>query len=177
MTLVTLVSLWMLISVLATTTTTHAFAGVGTSFLAKQERQTTWSTTTTTTTTSRRDTSLFSFALLVEMEINPDRMEEFLEKIEFNAVNSRKEPQCQRFGELLTHTHTSTHTLTKSRIQKKKTCCGIKKIPTNSSFTRFTTPRRDWTFIGNKTISNNGRNFVTAMEWFHERVGNWMESL
>jgi len=38
------------------------------------------------------------FAVVVEAEIQPDRMEEFLAMIETNAINSRKEPGCLRFG-------------------------------------------------------------------------------
>lgn len=38
------------------------------------------------------------FAVIVEAEIKPDRMDEFLKMIENNAVNSRKEPGCLRFG-------------------------------------------------------------------------------
>lgn len=37
--------------------------------------------------------------ILVEAEIKEDRMEEFLEMIEKNAVASRQEPGCIRFGE------------------------------------------------------------------------------
>eukprot|EP00593_Proboscia_inermis_P014825 CAMPEP_0171303706 /NCGR_PEP_ID=MMETSP0816-20121228/13290_1 /TAXON_ID=420281 /ORGANISM="Proboscia inermis, Strain CCAP1064/1" /LENGTH=112 /DNA_ID=CAMNT_0011783189 /DNA_START=124 /DNA_END=462 /DNA_ORIENTATION=- len=35
--------------------------------------------------------------LVVEAEVNPDRMEEFLDMIEKNAIGSRKEPGCLRF--------------------------------------------------------------------------------
>ena len=38
------------------------------------------------------------FAVIVEAEIQPERMDEFLKMIENNAVNSRKEPGCLRFG-------------------------------------------------------------------------------
>ena len=38
------------------------------------------------------------FAVVVTAEIRADRMEEFLEMIQFNAENSRKEPGCIRFG-------------------------------------------------------------------------------
>lgn len=38
------------------------------------------------------------FSVIVEAEIQPDRMEEFLGMIKTNAENSRKEPGCIRFG-------------------------------------------------------------------------------
>ena len=38
------------------------------------------------------------FAVIVEAEIQPERMDEFLKMIENNAINSRKEPGCLRFG-------------------------------------------------------------------------------
>lgn len=44
-------------------------------------------------------TSNKPFSVVVQAEINPERMDEFLKMIENNAVNSRKEPQCLRFGE------------------------------------------------------------------------------
>ena len=37
--------------------------------------------------------------IVVEAEIKQDRMEEFLDLIEKNAVASRQEPGCIRFGE------------------------------------------------------------------------------
>ena len=37
--------------------------------------------------------------IVVEAEIKEDRMEEFLDLIEKNAVASRQEPGCIRFGE------------------------------------------------------------------------------
>ena len=45
-------------------------------------------------------TSLMSkpFSVLVEAEIQPDRMDEFMKMIENNAENSRKEAGCIRFG-------------------------------------------------------------------------------
>jgi quinol monooxygenase YgiN len=48
-------------------------------------------------------TSLYSakpFAVVVQAEIKPDRMDEFKEMIQANAVASRKEPGCLRFGTL-----------------------------------------------------------------------------
>ena len=39
------------------------------------------------------------FAVIVEAEIQSDRMEEFLSLIQINAENTRKEPGCIRFGE------------------------------------------------------------------------------
>ena len=41
------------------------------------------------------------FAVVVEADIQPDRMDEFLKLIENNAIQSRKEPGCLRFGEFL----------------------------------------------------------------------------
>jgi quinol monooxygenase YgiN len=38
------------------------------------------------------------FAIIVEAEIKPDRMDEFMTMIKNNAENSRKEPGCIRFG-------------------------------------------------------------------------------
>ena len=40
------------------------------------------------------------FAVVVQAEIQPDRMEEFLKLIQTNAENTRKEPGCIRFGKL-----------------------------------------------------------------------------
>lgn len=39
-------------------------------------------------------------ALIVEVEVPPERMEEFLKAIENNAVGARKEPGCLQFGML-----------------------------------------------------------------------------
>lgn len=38
------------------------------------------------------------FSVIVEAEIKPDRMDEFMKMIETNAIESRKEPGCLRFG-------------------------------------------------------------------------------
>ena len=38
------------------------------------------------------------FSIVVEAEIKPDRIEEFLDVIEKDAVGSRAEPGCIRFG-------------------------------------------------------------------------------
>jgi hypothetical protein len=38
------------------------------------------------------------FGVIVEADIQPERMEEFLKLIQTNAENSRKEPGCIRFG-------------------------------------------------------------------------------
>ena len=38
------------------------------------------------------------FGVIVEAEIDPEYMDEFLPMIENNAINSRKEPGCLRFG-------------------------------------------------------------------------------
>ena len=45
-------------------------------------------------------TSLASkpFAIVVDAEIQPDRIDEFLDLIEKDAVGSRAEPGCLRFG-------------------------------------------------------------------------------
>ena len=40
------------------------------------------------------------FAVVVQAEIEPDRMAEFLKMIETNAIESRKEPGCLRFDVL-----------------------------------------------------------------------------
>ena len=62
--------------------------------------------TATTTTASSRTTRLYAssnskpFAVVVKAEIDPDRMHEFLEMIETNAVETRKEPGCLRFDVL-----------------------------------------------------------------------------
>jgi Antibiotic biosynthesis monooxygenase len=48
--------------------------------------------------TSQMASSSKPFAVVVQAEIKPDRMEEFLEMIKNNAENSRKEPGCIRFG-------------------------------------------------------------------------------
>jgi quinol monooxygenase YgiN len=37
------------------------------------------------------------FAVIVQAEIQPDRLDEFLQLIEQNAVETRKEPKCLRF--------------------------------------------------------------------------------
>jgi (4S)-4-hydroxy-5-phosphonooxypentane-2,3-dione isomerase len=37
------------------------------------------------------------FTILVQTEIVPDRLDEFMQLIEINAINSRKEPECIRF--------------------------------------------------------------------------------
>lgn len=41
------------------------------------------------------------FSVVVQAEIKPDRMDEFLELIEANAIASRQEPGCLRFGTCL----------------------------------------------------------------------------
>lgn len=48
-------------------------------------------------------TSLFAMpiCIVVEAEIKEDRMDDFLDMIEKNAVGSRAEPGCIRFGTLL----------------------------------------------------------------------------
>ena len=44
------------------------------------------------------------FAVIVKAEIVPDRMTEFMELIETNAVETRKEPGCIRFDVLRSQT-------------------------------------------------------------------------
>jgi quinol monooxygenase YgiN len=80
---------------------TRAF-GVPTLFtassLARQQRaaisttQLKMSVTATTTAVQSKP-----FAVIVQAEIQPDRLEEFLSLIETNAVETRKEPKCLRF--------------------------------------------------------------------------------
>jgi len=43
------------------------------------------------------------FAIMVEAEIKPNRMEEFLDVMERDAVGSREEPGCLRFGEFTSY--------------------------------------------------------------------------
>mmetsp|Transcript_5245 Transcript_5245/g.7704 ORF Transcript_5245/g.7704 Transcript_5245/m.7704 type:complete len:109 (+) Transcript_5245:133-459(+) len=53
------------------------------------------------TTDDSSNTRLYAereFAVVVQAEIEPDRMAEFLKMIETNAVETRKEPGCIRFG-------------------------------------------------------------------------------
>jgi Antibiotic biosynthesis monooxygenase len=52
------------------------------------------------TSSSFSSSSLASkpFGVIVQAEIQPDRMEEFLRLIEENATKSRAEPGCLRFG-------------------------------------------------------------------------------
>lgn len=40
-------------------------------------------------------------AIMVDAEIKPDRLDEFLDIIEKDAIGSRSEPGCIRFGELV----------------------------------------------------------------------------
>jgi len=47
------------------------------------------------------------FAVIVKAEIEPDRMAEFMEMIEFNAKETRKEPGCIRFDVLRSQDHTN----------------------------------------------------------------------
>ena len=52
----------------------------------------------TTTSLAMADSNSKPFAVVVTAEIQADRIDEFLEMIQFNAENSRKEPGCIRFG-------------------------------------------------------------------------------
>ena len=56
-------------------------------------------TAATSTSTSISMSSSKPISIIVEADIKPDRMEEFLDLIQKNAEGSRKEPGCQRFGE------------------------------------------------------------------------------
>lgn len=49
---------------------------------------------------SQTDNESKPFAVVVKAEIQPDRMAEFLELIEKNAIETRKEPNCIRFDVL-----------------------------------------------------------------------------
>lgn len=59
--------------------------------------------TSTTTFVARTMSSLNAkpFAVIVQAEIQAERIDEFVKLIEENAVNTRKEPGCLRFGKLL----------------------------------------------------------------------------
>jgi hypothetical protein len=48
---------------------------------------------------SLKASSMPPFSVVVQAEIKSDRMDEFLKMIETNAMESRKEPGCMRFGE------------------------------------------------------------------------------
>ena len=50
----------------------------------------------------KRITAMNTIAIVVDAEIKEDRMEEFLDIIEKDAVGSRAEPGCLRFGTYLT---------------------------------------------------------------------------
>ena len=62
-------------------------------------------TKSTSTTSTELNMSAAStdkpFAVVVQAEIQPDRMDEFLKLIQTNAENTRKEPGCIRFGKCL----------------------------------------------------------------------------
>jgi quinol monooxygenase YgiN len=47
------------------------------------------------------------FAILVQTEIVPERLNEFIKLIENNAIQSRKEPQCIRFDIIQSQEHTN----------------------------------------------------------------------
>lgn len=47
---------------------------------------------------SKTSLAAMPICIVVEAEIKEDRMDEFLTMIEANAVGSRKEPGCIRFG-------------------------------------------------------------------------------
>ena len=50
-------------------------------------------------TTNDSNSNSKPFAIVVEAEIKPERMAEFLDVMERDAVGSRTEPGCLRFGE------------------------------------------------------------------------------
>lgn len=52
---------------------------------------------TTTKTTVEPTKTTPPFAIVVQAEIVPDRLDEFLQLIEHNAIQSRLEPECLRF--------------------------------------------------------------------------------
>lgn len=56
--------------------------------------------TTMTRLSANNNNSNKPFAVIVQAEIQPNRMEEFLQLIETNAVETRKEPGCLRFDVL-----------------------------------------------------------------------------
>ena len=52
------------------------------------------------TSTTAMSATEKAFCVIVEAEIEPDRMAEFLKMIETNAIETRKEPGCLRFDVL-----------------------------------------------------------------------------
>lgn len=76
----------LLASILAVATTS-AFSPISTSHLSLR-----------TAAASRSQLYAMPICIVVEAEIKEDRMDEFLDMIEKNAVGSRAEPGCIRFG-------------------------------------------------------------------------------
>jgi len=102
-------ALLLVLAVVATTTQAFVVVCPSTHLTARSQaiRSAMLSRPTTPVTTSRSSSSstrLFAdgapFAVVVQAEIEPDRMAEFLELIETNAVETRKEPGCVRFDVL-----------------------------------------------------------------------------
>ena len=58
------------------------------------------SSSETTTTSTQLHAAEKTFGVIVQAEIEPDRMAEFIEMIKNNAEKSRKEPGCLRFDVL-----------------------------------------------------------------------------
>lgn len=73
-----------------TTTTTHHRSASGTPFLKYRGGD--------SSSSRLHAESEKPFAVVVQAEIEPDRMAEFIEMIETNAIETRKEPGCIRFG-------------------------------------------------------------------------------
>jgi antibiotic biosynthesis monooxygenase (ABM) superfamily enzyme len=67
-------------------------------------------------TTSLSSATKPPFAVVVQAEIKPDRMDEFKEMIQANAVASRKEPGCLRFGTCYIYGKNSRNTFVLSTI-------------------------------------------------------------
>ena len=93
--------LLLLLLCVVATTTVHAFP-VGIPSFQQQQRQQHRPTITLAAESSSDDTTATArpFAVVVQADIDPDRMHEFLSLIQTNAVETRKEPGCLRFDVL-----------------------------------------------------------------------------
>ena len=92
--------LLLLLLCVVATTTVHAFP-VGIPSFQQQQRQQHRPTITLAAESSSDDTTTARpFAVVVQADIDPDRMHEFLSLIQTNAVETRKEPGCLRFDVL-----------------------------------------------------------------------------
>lgn len=101
------ITAFLLVFLSAVATTTQAFVvGPSTPVPVSQASRYAFSSRPTAPATTRQSSStrLFAeaapFAVVVQAEIEPDRMAEFLKLIETNAVETRKEPGCVRFDVL-----------------------------------------------------------------------------